>query len=210
MIVRTDYKELVKFIHPELVEVSRVPLFDNFLMTGKIKYSDRQMLGRFKNCIVLSDYMADEEWGREDIVNLVLKKINSRRKPSYADMGSVEFVDRVKLLYASGMWEDPGDGSGVFELFKNMDSYKRVKEYYKLRESGLHPLVIMSSVLTFVNKCFDDDIKFVVKGGYLRIIERVSGMVRSNFKKAIEKYSVSGLDDDMRVLLFIIDLGGKL
>lgn len=207
MIVSTKYPDLVKFLFSSLRLEQDIPLQDGFLLARDLVNYDLKRLDGFENFVVISNYFAEQDWGRQEIVDYVTKLIRSRRKPKFDWMSDGEFIDAVKIYYICGDWPDYDKNAIVFELFKNIDTYRRVELYFALRED-LAPYEIFYSVLTFIRRCFDDNTKFEVSPGYLRVIDSKKIVVKKNFPKAIRHFAHLGdIDQDFKTLCFINMIG---
>ena len=203
----TKYPDLVRFIFPHLRYMKVIPLQDGFFMIRDLINSDLRTLEQFHEYVIVSQYFAEQDWGRQEIVDFVCQKIRTRRKPKFDWMTDGEFVDSVKLLYVANMWPEFDQHAVVFELFKNIDSYKRVETYFKLRQD-LSPYEIFYSILTFVRRCFDENVRYEVSPGYLRVIESKSTIIKKNFNRSIKAFARQGdIDQDFKALSFISSLG---
>lgn len=208
MIIKTNYSNLVEFIFPKLRREDDIPIRDGFFLEKSLVHSDLRALENFKDFVVISDYFFDEEWDKKEIIANILSRRVSRRKPKFDWMDDVEFTESVKLLYAADIWPDEEETAGIFDLFKNIDSYARVKSYFECRKSSA-PYQILYSVLTFAQKCMDKQQQIGLSKGYMKVIMAKSNIINKNFKPALNHFLALNSDPDMRVLSFLIKLGER-
>lgn len=207
MILSSKYPQLIRFIFSNLRHVEEIPFQDGFILAKDLINTDLRRIEHFQNYVVISTYFAEKEWARQDIVDYVITKTHSRRKPKFDWMNDAEFIDAVKVLYVAGLWPELDQNAMVFELFQNIDSHKRLEIYFQLRES-LSPYEIFYSVLTFVRRCYDDNVKYEVSPGYLRVIDGKRTLVKKNFSRSIREFAKQGdIDQDFKTLSFINSIG---
>jgi hypothetical protein len=209
LIVNTEYVDLLRFIFSEYREEKRIPFRDNFFLIKNITSKEIGIVERFSNCIIVSSTYFEAEWGRKEIFEYVAEKIKSRRKPKFDLMSKEEFEKNVKVFMISKTWLTEDEESGVFELYKNLDSIYRFKTYFELRVN-LQPYIIFYSILTFVNKTLTITDPEVAGKGYFRIMQSMKRRIQSNFKKALTTYSNydRSVDDSFKCLRFLMDIGG--
>jgi hypothetical protein len=210
MIITTPYPDLVRFIHPEYPTVDEIPMDEGFMMVRDITYAEVKRLDRYRDYLIISEAHAKAEWNREEIVSFVLTKIKSRRKPKYLDMSDEQFIEAVKCLYACGVWPDEVEPEeSIFALFQNLLSTKRIGIYFALIHDGLHPMQILLSLLTFVGRCYNEDM-YGMHRNYVQVIKSAQRTVKKNFHGALDHFvQTNGLPDEQRVLRFILDLGER-
>lgn len=211
LIISTEYPELVRFLFSNLRFEKEVPMRDNFLLIKTLSHKEFQMLTRFTNYVVISKSYATAEWGRDEIFEFCKSELKSRRKPSYSLMSDDDFIKNVKVFWITGKWVTEDIETGLFHLYQQIDSKSaRWVEYYKMRELGVHPLAIFSSMLTFISKVFDVQNASGVSKGYLSVLLSKKGKIQENFKEAISNYAAfdKDIDPDFKVLRFLMDLGG--
>lgn len=212
LVINTEYSELLRFLFKELRYEKSFPIRDNFMLVKQLSHKENRALERFSNYVVVSKTFATEEWGRTEIFEYVKARLKSRRKPSYEIMTDREFIKNMKIFWVTGKWVTEDIESGMFDLYKTLDSKSlRWVEYFKLRDRGVHPMAIFYSLLTFVGKVYDLDKGMSgLKKGYAAVLSSKRRRVMDNFKNAISVYSESekDVDDDFRVLRFLMDIGG--
>jgi hypothetical protein len=208
MIIKTKYPNLVEFIFPNLRKEEDIPIRDGFFLEKSLVHSEVRTLENFKHFVVISDYFFDEEWDKKEIISNILGRRVSRRKPKFDWMDDIQFEEAVKLLYAADIWPEEDESSGIFELFKNIDSYARVKSYFECRKTAV-PYQILYSVITFAQKCMDPQLQIGASKGYMKILMAKKNIITKNFKPALNQFLLLDCDPDMRVLAFLLKLGER-
>ena len=210
MIVTTPYPDLVRFLHPELVSVESIPAFDGFIIQKELNYNEVKELEHLTNFIAISDAHARLEWGREEIIALVIKKIKSRRKPKFEWMSDEEFVGATKTLYVRGVWPSEEENEvTVFDLFQNLLSAKAVEIYFRILSSGTRPEEVMLSLLTFCKRSLEENYSGIHRS-YVQVLKSSRRVVGANFKRALTTYAKGGsIPSESRVLRFVLDLGDR-
>lgn len=206
-LIKTDYPGVVRAMYPELRLERKLPYRDNFLLLREISYNDKLKFDRFTNYIVISKNYFEEEWTRETIIMMIKKMIKSRRKPEFEKMSDDEFEAAAKVFLLTGYWPPDAEETGVFEMFKKIDKTDRFALFFNIIEK-VHEKALFYALLTFAAKAMDlkpDE----VSAGYLRILKSKERVIKRNFIPALNNYSKAGeyMDDDMRILRFIYDLG---
>jgi hypothetical protein len=212
LIINSEYPELIRFIFSNLRYEMTFPRRDNFMLIKNLSHNENRALETMNNYVIVSKNYATETWGRDEIVDYCKTQLKSRRKPTFETMSDKEFEKNVKVFWVTGKWMTEDIESGMFNLYKNLDSkHARWVEYFSMLDKGVHPMQIFYSLLTFATKVLDmkGDISGIKKG-YAAVLLSKKRRVEENFKPAIATYSKYGreIEPEFKVLRFIMDLGG--
>lgn len=208
MIIKSKYPDLIKFIFPVLRLEEEIPLLDGFFLVKDLNHREVEKLEDYRNYIVISENFASNEWTRQEIVDHVVRANRSRKKPKFEWMNEEEFIKAVKFLYVADIWPEEDEGAAIFEIFKNLDSYKRYEIFFRLKKS-YSAYQILYSIITFCRKCLSEDSRMGVSAGYHRVIMAKRGIVERNFTCAIDAFIRAPGSDVMRSFVFLDKIGQK-
>lgn len=210
-VINTEYPDLVRSLFPHYRYETAVPYRDGFFLIKNLNQTDYGRLKQFTRYIVVSKTYTGEVWDRERIIEHCKTLTKTRRKPSYEDMDDTEFEKNVKVFAVCGKWPYDVDEANIYQLYKNIDSRDALKIYLGMRNDGVPPHILLYSILTFVGKVLSSEGSNPgnVNFNYFELMRSKKRRMSNNFKEAITRFSkqVPEMDDDMKVLRLLIDLG---
>jgi hypothetical protein len=213
LIVNTEYQDIVRYLFSGYRLEKEFPIRDNFFIVKNISHKENMLLDRFNNYVIVSKNFFTEVWGKEEIFQYLIDNKRTRKKtvPQFDGMSDAEFEKYIKIMYLTGTWAYDDSTEGLLELFKNIDSGARYKEYFTLLSTGMDPMYIFYGILTMIKKSLGYMELTNVNNNFFILLKNKNTVLSRNIVKSLERWAQwdKNVDDDMKVLRFIKDIGDR-
>lgn len=204
--IKPEYKELLYLLFPDYDLVESIQQPEKFIVERDIKSEfEKYQVSQFKDCIVVSNVIFEEEWNEERLCKEALdfrrKTFKSRKKtlPSIASLQGQDFVQALKDFITTG--QEPLDEEQTIEILSSVGSRAFTQDYMNLIQK-MPEAKVRAAVMTFLSKLRSGAVESIF---YKKKSQQLLAPITRNFTRAIQNYNRTE-KDSLAFCNFVVEL----
>lgn len=204
--IKSEYKELLYLLFPDYDLVESIQQPEKFIVERDIKSEfEKYQVSQFKDCIVISNVIFEEEWNEERLCKEALefrrKAFKSRKKTlsSIVSLQGQDFVQALKDFITTG--QEPLGEEQTIEILSSVGSRAFTQDYMNLIQK-MPEAKVRAAVMTFLSKLRSGSVESIF---YKKKSQQLLAPITRNFTRAVQNYNRTE-KDSLAFCNFVVEL----